>query len=104
MATPEQILDLRAKIAEPLDVAPYGDTALSEKIESSLSVAAAASDIWTAKAAAVAHLVDTSEGGSSRKNSDLYKNYLALAAEFGSGNLVAVASARRTTTRKIVRD
>lgn len=63
----------------------------------------AAADIWREKAAEFAELVDTSEAGSSRKNSDLFKNAVAQAEWFETRVAGATASAGSTTTRRIVR-
>lgn len=71
---------------------------------------AVARDIWLYKAAKLADLVDVSESGSNRKLGDLYKQALAMAETIGkqsplirNSELAAVASARRSRTRAIVR-
>ena len=72
MATTAEIAELRLLIAEPVSAEPYTDEILGNLIASSQdSVRNAAAGVWRAKAASVAHLVDISEGGSSRKMSDL---------------------------------
>lgn len=85
MATPEQISALRLLIAEPENTAPFTDAALEAAIDAAdgdLNIAAKA--FWVSKAASYTKLVDVSEGGSSRKMSDLAKNALAMVAYFGA--------------------
>lgn len=84
MATPEQIAELRFNIKEPNNVEPYTDEFLGAMIDA-YGVNTSTSKVWTGKAASVAHLMDISEGGSSRKMSDLHKNYLTIAAAYEDG-------------------
>jgi hypothetical protein len=80
MADQSSILQLRELIAEFEDEGQYANQRLSEALDAQsgdLNVTAAR--IWRAKARLVAVLVDTSEGGSSRKNSQLYDRYMAIA-------------------------
>lgn len=103
MATPAQIAELRIKINEPTDALPYTDEILGELIDANAGdTNAVAKTIWQGKAAAVAHLVDISEGGSSRKMSDMYKNFLAIAGTFESEEN-APGARRAPTTREITR-
>lgn len=84
MATPEQIAALRLLIAEPVNAAPYTDAVLGAAIDAAAGdLNAAAQGFWVSKAASYSELVDTSEGGSSRKMSDLAKNALAMVKYFG---------------------
>ena len=97
MATQADILELRDKIKEPT-TDTYNDELLAVFIDK-YGVRGAAKEIWESKAAGIAHLVDISEGGSSRKMSDIHKNFLAIARTFddssGSGG-EAVVEAPRT--------
>lgn len=81
MATAEEIAALRLLIAEPDDIAPYDDAALSTLLDNSTNSFLIAYEIWTQKAAATAGLVDVSEGGSSRKMGDLYEQALSMAEQ-----------------------
>jgi hypothetical protein len=76
-----------------------------EQIEALLldneSTDAAVAEGWRIKAAKFASLVDTAEGTSKRAMSDLHKNALAMAEEFGGGS--AGGSGARTRQHKIVR-
>lgn len=81
MATMTQVGDLRRMIAEPTDADPYSNSTLMAMIDDK-GVAGAAAAIWESKAAEVASLVDISEGGSSRKMSELHKNFLLLADRY----------------------
>lgn len=83
MATPEQIAQLRLLIAEPDNTAPYDDASLGLRIDAAQGeLPPVAYDIWVEKAAAAAQLVDTSEGGSSRKMGDIHEQSLAMASHF----------------------
>jgi len=104
MATASEIAKIRAMINEPNNVEPYTDEMLSLLIDASLSVRSAAAEIWRNKASKVAHLVDISEGGSSRKMSDIYKNYLAIASALENESAGESGTANRgSTTRAIER-
>lgn len=83
MATITDVALLRQKIQEPDNVDPYTDDFLSELIDQ-YGVDSAAGQIWEAKAASVARLVDISEGGSSRKMSQVFTQYSAIADKFNS--------------------
>lgn len=104
MATSEAIAALRLLIAEPTDEM-YEDEMLGAALDLlGGSQEMAAASIWTQKAASYATLVDVSESGSSRKLSDLHKNALAMAGQFGSAaeavaNPVQVGTRVRRLTR-----
>lgn len=102
MATPDQIAQFRLLIAEPDDT-KYSDETLSALIDSSTSVNAAASSIWTQKAAASATLVNVAESGSSRSLGDLYRNALAMAAQFDKAAGADAATAPGIRIRRISR-
>lgn len=82
MATAEQIAAFRLLINAPLNETPYTDNELSDRLDLATSPESLAASIWREKAASFSALVNVSESGSSRNLSDLYKNALALAAEF----------------------
>lgn len=103
MATVDQIDTLRRYIAEPDSSGDWSDETLSAIIDSSLTLNDAAIEVWDAKAAAAASLVDISEGGSSRKNSDVLKNAQAMAALFRGRAADAVETARGTTIKRLSR-
>lgn len=104
MATQIQITMLRNRISEPDNVEPYTDEALAEMIDELGSIGKTASEIWKIKAGELSTLVDISEGGSSRKNSDAYKAALAMAQVYDDTPAPETGpEARRATTRPIVR-
>lgn len=107
MASAEQIAELRRKISEPDDVAPYTDVALGVMIdEASGDVNYVAGNIWEEKGSLYAEMTDITEAGSSRKNSQLYKNALEMAAWYRRVDGVPdpeVAGVDYPTTTKIVR-
>jgi hypothetical protein len=74
MATSLEIAELRAEIRELVDAEPYTDAFLGGLIDS-YGVTDSAHKIWISKRNSVASLVDISEGGSSRKMSQLFDNY-----------------------------
>lgn len=102
MATVEEIATLRLYVAEP-DETDWTDEMLGAVIDSSPSLNSAAVEVWDAKAAAAANLVDISEGGSSRKNSDLLKNAQAMRALFAGRILEPVDATRGTRIKRLVR-
>lgn len=102
MATVDQIATLRLYVAEP-DETTWSDEALSVVIDSTSSLFLAAVEVWDAKAATFSALVDISEGGSSRKNSDLLKNAITMRDLFASKDASAVALARGTRIRRLAR-
>lgn len=74
MATSLEIAELRAETQELTNAEPYTDTFLGELIDA-YGIPESAYRIWKAKRNTVASLVDISEGGSSRKMSQLFDNY-----------------------------
>lgn len=105
MATVEQIAELREFISES-DESMWTDIVLGQRIDANagdLNITAA--NLWRAKASHYAEMVDISEAGSSRKNSQLYKNALEMAAYYaGLGETPAEqAAAESPRTRAIVR-
>jgi hypothetical protein len=102
MATVEEIAQLRLLIAEPTEDT-YSDEVLSDLLDASASANHAALEIWTQKAAAYTRLVDISEGGSQRKNSDLLKNALLMAEVYQNRIDVAALAGGRTKIAKLTR-
>lgn len=97
MATGEQIAELRRKTSEP-DETTYNDATLGQMIDGAGSVDEAASEVWQEKASMYSELVDISEAGSSRKNSQLMQNALEMARYYGSASSEElVQSAPRTS-------
>lgn len=82
MATPAEIARLRRLIGEPNDTAPWTDAALAEIIDNSDDLDLAALEVWEAKAASAASMVDTAESGSSRKLSQLHEQALKMVAHY----------------------
>lgn len=107
MATAEAILELRRKIGDVTEPFEYEGGVLSVLIDSyDASTDKAASSIWTERAATYATMVDISEAGSSRKNSDLFKNAQAMATRYGGSDVPGEEEGPGvswTTTRRIVR-
>lgn len=103
MATAAQIAELRIMINQPDNVEPWTDETLGMLIDAKNGdLKAAAYSVWEGKAAQVAHLVDISEGGSSRKMSDMYKNFLAIRDTFSPDDGTN-GSRRAPMTREITR-
>lgn len=94
MATVDQIASLRLLIGEPIDAEPYTDAALSARIDAAGDLNTVAADVWQEKAARYADLVDTSEGGSSRKMGDLHEQALNMVAHFRSMTPAATGGTR----------
>lgn len=110
MATAAQILAFREAVQEPDNSGGWTDEKIGAFLDERtddlgvLDVNLAYSDAWTQKASAVATLVDITENGSSRKNSDLSKNFLSIAETYRGRSLaILAATANRPRTRAIVR-
>jgi len=73
MPTTDDYTQLRRMTGE-MDEASYDNTTLDAYITAAGSLEAAAAKIWGEKASAYADLVNMSEAGSSRSNSDLFKH------------------------------
>ena len=101
-ATPENIAMVREYVAEADSAGGWTDERITTIIEVSTTLKEAAETIWRAKDASYAHLVDITEGGSSRKMSSLYTNALAMADSM-RGDDIDSPGRRRPTTRPIVR-
>lgn len=105
MATQEQINELRRMTSEP-DEANYSDTTLAEIIDNNggdLNISAAS--IWQEKASTYSEMVDITEAGSSRKNSQLMNNALTMARHYSeaAASSEPVSGTDIPTTTPIVR-
>lgn len=82
MATSEQIAQFRRMIGELSNTAPWDDAYVSQVIDASASLNAAAARAWEEKAAIYASMVDVTESGSSRRLSQLQEQALRMAAHY----------------------
>lgn len=108
MATNDDYLRLRRMTGE-VGSDTYTDTDLETFIDAAGSLEAAAARIWGEKASAYADLVDITEAGSSRKNSDLFSHakaqqeyFSGISGDAGGGG-TGVPTSAYSTTRRIVR-
>lgn len=102
MATEQQILELRRRIAQPDNAEPWTDEYLGSLIDTyGMNIAAAES--WEQKAAIVIDLVNISEGGSSRSNGQLHDHYLSQAKRFRDTETAGDGTGRAPRTREAVR-
>lgn len=102
MPSNDDILRLRRMTGE-VDASAYTNTDMTQYIEEAGSLNAAAAIIWGEKASAYADLVNITEAGSSRSNSDLYRHAVERQAYFTALASEAPAAAASSTTRRIVR-
>ncbi len=106
MADEDIIARLRRMTGETEDTQGYTDTQLLMILsEQGENINAAASIIWGEKASDYADLVNISEAGSSRSNSDLFKHAREQSDHFKdlSDTETGVAIPVATTTRRIER-
>lgn len=90
MATLVQTSELRLMISEP-DQTPYSDAALELRIDNaSNDLDLVAAGIWQEKASTYSEMVDISEAGSTRKNSQLFTNALKMAQYYKEQSVAAV--------------
>jgi hypothetical protein len=102
MATPNQIAELRITVQELDNAEPYTDTLIGNLIDAN-GMTDAAYKIWVAKRNMAASLVDISEGGSSRKNSQLFESYSKIVAGYEDDGGAGPTGARAPRTREITR-
>lgn len=81
MATAAEIAEVRVNTQEPNNVPPYTDDFIGDLIDA-YGVTETEHKIWISKRNTVANLVDISEGGSSRKNSQLFEAYSKIVAGY----------------------
>lgn len=102
MATAEDIARLRRMTGEVEPDSTYTDQQLNDIIDEVGDINVAASRVWGEKASMVADLVNITEAGSSRSNSDLFKHakdQQSYYAGLSGDGAVATSS----TTRRIER-
>ena len=92
MATTQEIAELRLAIKEPNNVEPYTDEFLGGLIDA-YGVNASAGKVWRSKAASVSNLVDISEGGSTRKLSQVFDQYTKNAIGFETADSETIVPA-----------
>lgn len=100
MATPNEIAELRGLIQEPSNEDPWTDEYLGGLIDR-YGIDRSAKSIWKQKAAGYVEIVNISEGGSSRSNSDIHKHALEMIDVFGDDGSGSASGGSRT--RRIVR-
>jgi hypothetical protein len=106
MATSDQIAMLRTLIDEADDADPYTDDALSSAIDvAGGDINKAAYYQWVNKAAGLSSLVDITEGGSTRRNSQAYTNAQGMVKHFAAyaPSDPSNMGGRTSRTRAIVR-
>lgn len=102
--TPEERMQLRRMIGDATEPYTYDDAQIDEWLtETEGDPRAAAASFWYNKSTEYSEMVDITEAGSSRKNSDLFKNALALAKQFDDSDDNPVETVTPSTTRRIVR-
>lgn len=101
MATPQQIAEVRANTQELENKEPFTDDFIGSLIDT-YGVTESEKRIWIAKRNRVAALVDISEGGSSRKNSQIFDQYSKIVAGYDE-DPDDNGGRRRPRTRAIVR-
>ena len=99
---PTTLATLRRYIAESSQE-PYADEVLNDMFDANGGdVEVTAAEVWRDKAARAAMLVDTSEGNSTRKMSQVYAQAVKQ-AEFYGGTAAPIPVKRGATTRPIER-
>jgi len=82
MATQADIQRLRRLVGESTEAEPWTDLVLSAIIDDTADLNTAALEVWEAKAAEAASMVDVTESGSSRRMSQLHQQALTMVAHF----------------------
>jgi hypothetical protein len=105
MATEDTLARLRRMTGESdPDTTAYTDTELEQMLdEHNSDLNLAASRIWGEKASTYADLVNTTEAGSSRANSDLFAHAKQQQDYFNSISDSGVVTTTSSTTRRITR-
>ena len=104
MANNEDYARLRRMTGETEADSTYTDVELDDILaQASMDFNAAAARIWSEKASGYADLVNISEGGSSRSNSDLFAHAKAQVDYFSSQSATPVVVGTPSTTRRIKR-
>ena len=102
MATPAEIAEVRVNTQELVNQLPYTDTFIEDLIDA-YGVTETEHKIWVSKRNTVANLVDISEGGSSRKNSQLFEAYSKIVAGYETDGGTNPNARRAPRTRAIER-
>lgn len=102
MATELQLQEVRVNTQEPDNTEPFTDDFITALIDAH-GQTEAEHRIWIAKRNAVSAIVDISEGGSSRKNSQLFEHYSKIVLGYETEEVVAAQGARSPMTRAITR-
>ncbi len=102
MATPAEIAEVRVNTQELVNQPPYTDAFIEDLIDA-YGATETEHKIWISKRNTVANLVDISEGGSSRKNSQLFEAYSKIVAGYETDGGGGVAGKRPPRTRAIER-
>lgn len=102
MASAEDVARLRRLTNEPTTT-PYDNLVLSAYIDNNGSVTKAAAEIWREKAAKYSALVDTTEGSSSRRLSQLRDAALKMADQYALEAVIAAVKPVRPVSRAITR-
>lgn len=108
MATTEQLAAIRLLIgAGALQDAEINSLIDQATTDGETDMLLAQASVWEALAARYHGLVDTSESGSSRSMSQMFKNATSMAAairaQITARDEVVIETSRRTTTRRITR-
>jgi hypothetical protein len=102
--SPEEIMLLRRMIGDDVEPYQFSDDEIDAMlVETEGDFRKAASSFWYMKATRYSESVDITEAGSSRKNSDLFKNAMALAKQYDDDDGEVVEEVLPSTTRRIVR-
>lgn len=106
MATQVAIAELRRLVDDTATPFMFTPAELSDYLDAvDQDPRKAAGAVWAIKASRYAGLVDVTEGASSRKNSQLYKQALEMAGYYGADESTpgGASSSARSGTRRIVR-
>jgi hypothetical protein len=102
--SPAERMQLRRMIGDSTEPYTFTDEEIDEMLTASDGdLRAAAATYWYGRSTEFSQMVDITEAGSTRKNSDLFKNALALAKQFDDDDEVVVDETPPSTTRRIVR-
>jgi hypothetical protein len=102
--TPEERMQLRRMIGDATEPYTFSDEEIDEFLTATDGdLRAAAATYWYGRSTEFSQMVDITEAGSSRKNSDLFKNALALAKQFDDADDLPTEVVTPSTTRRIVR-
>lgn len=97
MATAQELASLRDMVSEPDTTNGWTNERLEAVIAETLSggatdLRAAAATIWERKAAGLTILSDTTESGSSRRNSQVFEHAMKMATLYGAKTEAEIAA------------